>query len=126
MKISVKKIFIILVFSVLIFSFFSNFVYGYDFDYEQFDKYHNKTGEAGKIVETAGSTIIALVQIIAVGVAVIMIVIIGITYVTSATSDNKVQMKKNLPNYIIGLVITFTAAVLLQIVKEFINDNVNS
>ena len=124
MKVNIKKIFIILMFSILIFSFFSNFAYGeYDWDFEQFDGVDTKG--TGNKIENAGSTIIAVFQVVAIGVSVVMLVVTGIMYVLSATTDKKAEIKKHMPNYFIGVIFTFTAAVLLQIVREFINSNIN-
>lgn len=125
MKSNVKKIFIILMFFIFIFSFFVNIAYGYNWDFEQFDDKVPAGDTSIGMVQNAGTTIIALFQIIATGIAVIMLVITGITYVLAATSDKKAELKKHLPNYMVGVAITFSAVVILQIVRDFINSNVN-
>ena len=124
MKKNVKKVCIILMFFILILSFSINIVYiTYTWDFEQFDTYTYE--DTDDKIQNAGATIITMFQVVALGVAVIMLVVYGIRYVLTATTDKKVEMKKNLPNYIIGVVFAFSASVLLQIVKDFIDKNVN-
>ena len=123
MKKNVKKMLVILMFSILIFSCFVNFAYGYDWDFEQFDGV--STGSTGNKIETAGSTIIKIFQVAALGVAILMLVATGIMYILSASSEKKAEMKKHIPNYIVGVVFTFSAAVLLEIVSVFIQGNIN-
>ena len=64
-------------------------------------------------------------QVIAIGVAILMLVATGIMYVLSATSDKKAEMKKHIPNYLVGVAFTFSAAVILEIVHAFIQGNIN-
>lgn len=123
-----KKVFIVLMFSILIFGFLINYTYaagdGYAWDFKQFDG--QDTGDTGIMVESAGATIIAIFQVFALGIAIIMLVITGIMYVLSATGDKKAELKKHMPNYLVGVVFTFGAVAILQIVREFINENVNN
>ena len=125
MKKGVKKIFIILMFSILIFSFSMNLAYGYNWDFKQFDNKVPAGDTAISKIETAGSTVIAVFQVIALGVAILMLVVTGIQYVLAATSDKKAEMKKHMPNYLIGVVFTFAAVGILEIVQQFISKNIN-
>lgn len=123
-----KKVFVILMFSILIFGFFINYTYaagdGYAWDFKQFDG--QATGQTGVMVEDAGATIIAIFQVAALGIAILMLVATGIMYVLSATSDKKAELKKHMPNYLVGVVFTFSAVVILQIVRDFIDKNFNN
>lgn len=123
MKKNVKKIFIILMFLILIFSFFVTSSYGYNWDFERFDGMD--TGEPGQMVESAGATIITIFQVIALGIAIMMLIATGIMYVAASTGDEKAKLKKHLPNYIVGVVFTFAAAAILGIVRDFIDSNFN-
>ena len=125
MKKNIKKIFVVLMFFILILSCLMTTVYGdYDWDFEQFDG--ASTGSAGTKIESSGATVIKIFQVIAVGVAILMLVVTGIMYVLSATTEKKDELKKHMPNYIIGVCLTFSAAVLLEIVSSFINANINN
>ena len=120
----VKKIFIVLMFLILIFGCFVSTSYGYEWDFEQFDGV--STGNTGAKIEQSGATAIKIFQVVAVGVAILLLVITGIMYVLSATSEKKAEMKKHIPNYLIGVALTFSAAVILEIVSVFIEGNINN
>ena len=77
-------------------------------------------------IENAGATIIAMFQVLALGIAILMLVVLGIRYVLSATTDKKAEIKKNMPNYFVGVLFTFSSVAILQIIRVFINKNVNS
>ena len=94
-------------------------------DFEQFDGYSNKIGSTGEKLENTGATIIKIIEVLSLGIAIFMLVIYGIMYIFTSTTEKKVEMKKNMPNYIAGVILTFSAAVLLEIVSSFINENIN-
>lgn len=124
MRKSVKKILIVVMSIMLMLMFLATISYGaYKWDFEQFDGV--STGNTGTKIESAGATIIKIMQVIAIGVAILMLVATGIMYVLSATSDKKAEMKKHIPNYLVGVAFTFSAAVILEIVHAFIQGNIN-
>lgn len=75
------------------------------------------TGAAKQFRTVAGS-ILAVVQVIAVAVAVIMLIVLAIKYISSAPND-KAEIKKNAIVYVVGAIILFGASGLLQLIKTF-------
>lgn len=63
-------------------------------------------------------SVIVITQIIGVGTALIMAIILGMKYMVSAP-DDKAQIKKHAVVYVIGAVVLFGAAGILEIIKNF-------
>ncbi len=66
----------------------------------------------------AMEVIVGLAQIVAVGMAAIMIVVLAIKYMSSS-SNERAEIKKHAVVYLVGACIAFGAAGLLQILKTF-------
>ena len=64
------------------------------------------------------SAILRIAQVVGVGVAVIMLVVLGIQYV-SAAPEGKAEIKKNSTIYIVGAMVLFAAAGILEIIQRF-------
>ena len=62
--------------------------------------------------------IITIVQIIGTGVAIIMLIVLAIKYISAAPGD-KADIKKHAVVYVVGAVVLFAASGILQIVKNF-------
>ena len=75
-------------------------------------------------VSTITSWVIYIIQIIAFAAAVIMLVFVGIKFLT-ASPEGKAEIKKTAVIYIVGAVLLFAATGILQIVKN-LADNVNT
>ncbi len=63
-------------------------------------------------------SIMTTVQVIGMGVAVIMLIVLAIKYISAAPGD-KADIKKHAVVYVVGAVVLFAAAGILQIVKNF-------
>ena len=75
-------------------------------------------------VSTITSWVIYIIQIIAFAAAVIMLIFVGIKFLT-ASPEGKAEIKKTAVIYIVGAVLLFAATGILQIVKN-LSDNVNT
>ncbi|MCR5185688.1 MAG: hypothetical protein K6D97_01035, partial [Clostridia bacterium] len=62
--------------------------------------------------------ILTVAQVIGVGVAVIMLIVLAIKYISAAPSD-KAEIKKHMVVYVVGAVVLFAASGILQIIKNF-------
>ena len=62
--------------------------------------------------------ILTIAQVIGVGVAVIMLIVLAIKYISAAPSD-KAEIKKHMVVYIVGAVVLFAASGILEIIKRF-------
>ena len=57
-------------------------------------------------------------QVIGVGVAVIMLIVLAIKYISAAPSD-KAEIKKHMVVYVVGAIVLFAASGILEIIKRF-------
>ena len=81
----------------------------------------NEKGEDGGAAKSVGkmaNAILGIVQVVGMAVAVIMLVVLAIKYISAAPSD-KAEIKKHAVVYIVGAVVLFGASGILQIVKNF-------
>lgn len=77
----------------------------------------DSTGASESINAMIGA-ILTVVQIVGVGVAVIMLVVLAIKYIAASPGD-KAEIKKHAVVYVVGAVVLFAASGILQIIKNF-------
>lgn len=123
MKKNLKKTLIIIMFFILVLSITASSVLGFTMDPNQFEGLADET--LNDKVRGPGATIISIFQVVSMGMAVMMLIATGIMYILSSTGDEKAKLKKNMPNYILGAILTFSASMFLKIVAEFVNKNIN-
>ena len=75
---------------------------------------------ASNSVTDIANIILGIIQVIAVAVAVIMLTVLGIKYV-SAAPEGKADIKKSAVVYIVGAVLLFGTTGILQLIKSFAN-----
>ena len=112
MKKMLISILIILMFLAVI----PNCIYAGNIDTSAYSDIYNakKTSEITK----AGGVILGVVQVIGVSVGIILLIILGIKYMTSSTND-KATIKEKLIPYVIGAVLMFGGTGLLTIIANF-------
>lgn len=69
--------------------------------------------------------IINIAQVIGMGVAIIMLIVLAIQYI-AASPEGKAEIKKNSTIYIVGAVILFAASGILGIIRRFAVNSVGS
>ena len=74
---------------------------------------------------TTVGNIMGIIEFICYAAAVILIVLLGIKFMTAAP-DAKAEIKKSAVIYVIGAVLVFAAGVLLNLIKNVANDTVKS
>ena len=84
----------------------------------------DKSGAASSVQSIVGA-LIFIIQIIAFAAAVIMLMFLGIKYIT-ASPDGKAEIKKSSVQYVVGAIILFAATGILQIVRNFALSNIKS
>jgi hypothetical protein len=84
----------------------------------------DKSGAASSVQSIVGA-LIFIIQIIAFAAAVIMLMFLGIKYIT-ASPDGKAEIKKSSVHYVVGAIILFAATGILQIVRNFALSNIKS
>lgn len=75
----------------------------------------------GNIVNSASEiagTVITVAQVICSGVAVAMLTVLGIKYMTSAAGD-KATIKKHAVVYVVGAIVMFASTGILEIIQNF-------
>ena len=73
-------------------------------------------GEAGNRVTKFMGATINIVSTIGAGISIIMLIVIGIKYVSNS-AEAKADAKKDLPGYVIGAVILFGVTGLLKLLQ---------
>ena len=81
------------------------------------DAAQDTSGAADSINRIVGS-VLTIVQVVGCGVAVIMLIVLAIKYISAAPGD-KADIKKHAVVYVVGAVVLFAASGILQIVKNF-------
>lgn len=71
------------------------------------------------------ATIINLVQVVGMGVAIIMLVVMAIKYISAAPSE-KAELKKSATIYVVGAIVLFAASGILQVIKNFATANIQA
>ena len=90
------------------------------------DSFENKNaGRTGNITTSVIGAIINIVSTVGAGIAIIMLVVFGIKYV-SAGSEGKSEIKKAMTSYVIGAIILFGVSGILKILQMFIDANLNN
>ena len=77
----------------------------------------DSTGTSGSAYKIVGA-ILTIVQVIGVGVAIIMLIVLAIKYISAAPGD-KADIKKHAVVYVVGAIVLFAASGLLGIIKNF-------
>ena len=77
----------------------------------------DQTGAASSAQRIVG-TLIDVFQVVGVGVAIIMLVMLAIKYLSAAPNE-KAEIKKSVSIYVLGAVLLFAAAGVLEIVQAF-------
>lgn len=84
---------------------------------DMFQNATDSTGTSDAATSIIGS-IITIVQIIGVGVAIIMLIVLAIKYISAAPGD-KAEIKKHAVVYVVGAIVLFAASGILGIIKNF-------
>jgi len=79
---------------------------------------------ASEAAQSIIGSIITFVQVIGVGVAIIMLIVLAIKYISAAPNE-KAEIKKSITIYVVGVIVLFAATGILQIVKSFAG-NINT
>ena len=75
-------------------------------------------------VNNIRGSVIAIVEVIGVSIAVIMLVVLAIKYMTSSPND-RAEVKKHMIPYFIGAILIFGAVGVVQIIRQFTEGTIN-
>ena len=89
------------------------------------DSYENADGgRAGNTATNFMGAIINITSTVGAGVAIIMLIVIGVQYVSKG-AEGKAEAKKDLTGYIFGAILLFGVSGILKILQMFVNANLN-
>lgn len=118
------KIIALILLAIVVVASLQSVVFADDFDItkaedldEMYKNAKDTSGAAGSINNLIGS-IITIVQVVGTGVAIIMLIVLAIKYISAAPGD-KADIKKHAVVYVVGAVVLFAATGILGIVKNF-------
>ena len=78
----------------------------------------NSGGSIGDSMTNAIGAIITITRIIAVGVAIIMLLVLAMKYMSAAPGD-KAEIKKSAVIYVVGAIVLFAVGGILTIIQNF-------
>lgn len=93
---------------------FSNIALASGYD-QSFD---GQTGTTSTAIAKVLNIVLGIAQVVGVAIAVIMLIVLAIKYISAAPGD-KAEIKKHAVVYIVGAVVLFAASGILQIIKNF-------
>ena len=122
MKKSIIKIFSVLLIAILCVAILSSTIMATTLedaqDVKKFrDSAKDTTNTASFVSEWLGAALV-VVQVVGVGVAVIMLVVLAIKYISAAPSD-KAEIKKHAVVYVVGAIVLFAASGILGLIRRF-------
>ena len=79
----------------------------------------DNTGTSDAIKAIMGAAL-TVAQVVGVGVAVIMLIVLAIKYISAAPND-KAEIKKHAVVYVVGAIVLFAASGILQVMKKAAN-----
>lgn len=85
---------------------------------DEFDNTSSETGDAEAKVTSFIGGLIRIARYIGVGVAVLMLIVLAIKYISAAPSE-KAEIKKSATIYVVGAVLLFAASGILGIIQSF-------
>lgn len=118
---NLKKVSIILVVFILLVSMLQTGAFAFDWA-SQINNSAGATGDTnvtGAATNIAGS-VVTIARVVCVGVAITMLVVLAMKYMTSAPSD-RASIKKSAITYVVGAIIMFAASGILGIIQNFAN-----
>lgn len=114
-----KKLLLIIMVLVLGILLVQNTVMAYDWsgDISNIEN-ANTTNDAVTSVNNIAKSVITITRVICMGVAVTMLIVLAIKYMSAAPGD-KATIKKSAVTYVVGAIVMFAAAGILSIIEKF-------
>lgn len=120
-----KRILVICLIILLFFAALGQSVYAAEVDWEKLNS-STSSGNTENTVYSVMGAVINIVTVFGVGTSIIMLIWLGIRYVNTYTPADKSDLKKQIPVYITGAIIIFSASALVKIIYSFVIANINS
>ena len=78
---------------------------------------YDKSAASGRVAKTSDA-VLSVVQVVAMGTAIIMLIVLGIKYISAAPSD-KADIKKSAVAYVVGAIVLFAVTGILGVIQQF-------
>lgn len=119
-KLTVERILTILVIALMVLSITipMSLAAGETKDYLDPTSVTAQTTSAAGSAQTFLWSVLGIVQVVAVSAAVIMLIILGVKYVSAAPAE-KADIKQSAMIYVVGAILMFGATGIIQIIKGF-------
>jgi type IV secretory pathway VirB2 component (pilin) len=125
-KVTVKKIIIAILMAIYLLVTFENIVFATSSVNYDVDAFNDKgSSSVGTSIQNTLGAALYIVKIIAVGVGLIMLAVLAMKYMF-ASAENKASIKQSAVVYVVGAVVFFGAAGILNIIQSFVNSSFNS
>ncbi len=94
-------------------------------DYSDLTQFKDKSKDqqTSKVFQGFVATAINLVQVVGMAVAIIMLIVLAIKYISAAPGE-KAEIKKSVTLYLVGAIVLFAATGILQVIKNFATANI--
>ncbi len=122
MKKTVKIIFTILL-TIMLMSSVASIVFAADLN-NIFTNVNNATANGTEGLTNIGGKIVNVIQIVGILVAIIVILVIGIKYMTGSV-EQKAEYKKTMIPYVVGAVLLVAGTSIVKVIYNTINNNSN-
>lgn len=122
MKRTVKIIFTILL-TIMLISSVAGIVFAADLN-NIFTNVNNATANGTEGLTNIGGKIVNVIQIVGILVAIIVILVIGIKYMTGSV-EQKAEYKKTMIPYVVGAVLLVAGTSIVKVIYNTINNNSN-
>lgn len=116
MKNKVNKIFLILVLGIILFFAFCQIANAWTPDWTIGDG--NSSSETKTSLYTIMNQIINILLVASVGIAIIVLTVLGIKFM-GTSPEGRADFKKSLVPYVVGAIIVFSAIAILKIISSF-------
>ena len=122
MKKSVKIISTVLMVIMLLTTISSIAIAGTDWDpTSTINKMNQSSGVTHNQVDKAGQVIITIIRVVGVIVAIVMLLVLGIKYMTGS-AEQRAEYKKTMIPYVVGAVLLFAATTIVGLLYDFIKN----
>lgn len=84
----------------------------------------NNDGQLATKSQSIAGSILGVAQVIGISVAIIMLIVLAIKYISAAPND-KAEIKKHAVIYIVGAIVLFGASGLLGLIRTWVEGTIN-
>lgn len=103
----------------------TNFAFATDYLDPKTSVTANNSGSLATKSQSIAGSVLGVAQVVGIAVAIIMLIVLAIKYVSAAPND-KAEIKKHAVVYIAGAIVLFGASGLLGLVRTWVNGTINA